>query len=75
MEKIKGLLSVLVFLGIMDTMKQEICLPSQKIDELKRLIVELKSKSLCRKWELLSLISKLAHAMKVVMVLSSVPDD
>lgn len=67
-EKIKGPLSVLIFLEIiLDTVKQELRLPSEKIDEVKSLIAEWRRKLSCTKWELLQLIGKLAHATKVVV--------
>lgn len=67
-EKIEGPRSVLTFLGIiLDTIKQELRLPLEKIDELKRLITEWRQKSSCTKRELLRLIGKLAHATKVVV--------
>ena len=68
LEKIEGPSSTLVFLGIMlDTTKQEISLPQQKLEELKCLIAVWKGRSSCTKRELLQLIGKLAHATKVVV--------
>ena len=67
-EKVEGPLPVLVFLGIiLDTIKQELRLPPEKVKELRRLITEWKAKSSCTKRELLRLIGKLAHATKVVV--------
>ena len=61
-EKIEGPVPVITFLGIvLDTIKQELCLPSQKLEELKSLVSE------CTKRELLHLIGKLAHVTKVVV--------
>ena len=67
-EKIEGPSSILVFLGILlDTTKQEISLPHQKLEELKRLVTAWRGRSSCTKRELLQLIGKLAHATKVVV--------
>ena len=68
LEKIEGTSSMLVFLEILlDTLKQEISLPQQKLEELKCLISAWKERSSCTKRELLQLIGKLAHVTKVVM--------
>ena len=67
LEKIEGPSSMLVYLGILlDTTKQEISLPQQKLEELKHLVSAWKERSSCTKRELLQLIGKLAHATKVV---------
>lgn len=66
-EKLEGPTVVLTFLGIvLDTQKLEIRLPSDKLEELGKLVVEWKGKGACTKRDLLSLIGKLAHATKVV---------
>ena len=65
--KIEGPSPVLPFLGIiLDTLKQEIRLPADKLDHLKSLISAWKFRKACRKRELLSLVGKLSHACKVV---------
>ena len=67
-EKLEGPTMVLILLGIvLDTPKLEIRLPSDKMEELKKLISEWKSKRSCTKRELLCLIGKLSRATKVVM--------
>lgn len=64
-EKIEGPSSILVFLGILlDTIKQEINLQHQKLEELKCLVAVWSS---CTKRELLQLFGKLAHETKVVV--------
>lgn len=66
-EKLEGPTMVLIFLGIiLDTLKLEIRLPTDKLEELKKLIMEWKRKQSCTKRELLCLIGKLSHATKVV---------
>ena len=67
-EKIEGPTTVLVFLGIiLDTARQELRLPQEKVEELSRLVKEWSDKRVSTKRELLSLIGKLSHATKVVV--------
>ena len=67
-EKIEGPAEVITFLGItLDTMKQEIRLPPQKITQLKQLLSSWRHRKRGKKRELLSLIGKLSHACKVVV--------
>ena len=67
-EKIDGPTAVITFLGILlDTQNLELRLPSEKMEEIKKLVQEWKSKRSCTQRELLSLIGKLAHAAKVVV--------
>ena len=67
MEKLEGPTVVLIFLGIiLDTLKLEIRLPDDKLEELKEALSEWKRKRSCTKRELLRLIGKLSHATKVV---------
>ena len=57
----------LVFLGIqIDTIKVQISLPQEKLERLKGLFQEWKTKKCCTRRELESLIGHLQHAAKVV---------
>ena len=68
LKKIEGPLPILIFLGIiLDTIRQEIRLPPQKLQELVMLLQQWRAKHVCTKRELLQLIGKLAHATKVVV--------
>lgn len=68
-EKILGPTPALPFLGIvLDTQRQEIRLPEEKLVELKDLIKLWRQRKACKKRELLSLVGKLSHACKVVWV-------
>ena len=62
-EKIEGPSPVFPFLGItLDTQRQEIRLPEEKLQELKSLVTTWRDRKACKKRELLSLIGKLSHA-------------
>lgn len=57
----------LVFLGIqIDTIKMQISLPQEKLERLKGLLREWKTKKCCTRRELESLIGHLQHVAKVV---------
>ena len=65
--KVEGLVTVLVFLGILlDTTAFEIRLPQDKLVRLQALIRSWRMKKSCTKRELLSLIRHLQHACRVV---------
>lgn len=60
--------AILVFLGILlDTLKLEMRLPEEKMQELKALISTWLSRQAGKKRELLSLIGKLSHAAKIIV--------
>ena len=65
--KCEGPATVLIFLGIeIDTVKQELRLPSQKLIRLQETIAAWRGRKRCTKRELLSLIGQLQHASTVV---------
>ena len=67
LEKVDGPTQCLTFLGItLDTVRLEIRLPQDKLQELKSLISRWLSRKKAQKRELLSLVGHLAHAAKVV---------
>ena len=68
-HKLEGPTPVLPFLGIvLDTVREEITLPEEKLSELIKLIKYWLGLHNCKKRNLLSLIGKLSHACKVVQV-------
>ena len=67
MGKLVGPATLIEFLGILlDTLRLELRLPTDKLLRLRRLIQEWRGKHSCTKRELLSLIGQLQHACKVV---------
>ena len=67
LEKLEGPTTVLTFLGIeMDTQNSTLCLPRDKVQELKSLIATWTQRKSCTKRDLHSLVGKLQHACKVV---------
>jgi hypothetical protein len=68
-EKVEGPSAEIVFLGIvLDTVRMELRLPQEKVEDLKQLLAKWAKRKTCRKRQLLSLIGKLAHACKIVRV-------
>ena len=66
-SKVEGPTTELTFLGIvLDTVRGEVRLPQEKLDQLISLVSAWSHRKACRKRELLSVIGKLAHACKVV---------
>ena len=66
-HKCTGPTTCLVFLGILiDTVKMEISLPKEKLERLKRILGDWRTKKTCTQRELESLIGHLQHAAKVV---------
>ena len=66
-EKKEGPSSVIVFLGIViDTVKQELRLPEEKLRRLQQIVGEWVRKKSCIRYELESLIGTLHHACKVI---------
>jgi len=66
-EKQAGPSSEIEFLGIIiDTTQQELRLPEEKLIRLKTLTEQWKSRFLCTKWELESLLGTLQHACSVI---------
>lgn len=66
-HKTEGPARILIFLGIeLDTVEMEIRLPKEKLQRLKREIQRWRSRLVCTKRELLSLIGQLQHACCVV---------
>ena len=67
LHKIEGPAPILTFLGILiDTLKMEMRLPTEKLERLKQLIDQWDSRKHCLKRELESLIGQLHHASTVV---------
>ena len=67
-QKVEGPSTTLTFLGIvLDTVKMEMRLSEQRMEELKKLIDKWLAKKAGRKRDLLSLIGKLAHAAKIIV--------
>lgn len=66
-DKDKGPATVINFLGIeLDTNKLEVCLPPEKLAQLKISLEKWQGWKACKKRELLSLIGSLNHACKAV---------
>ena len=66
-EKMEGPTEILIFLEVLiDTSKMELRLPTEKLMELKSLMVQWKYKQASTKRQLLSLVGKLAHVAKIV---------
>ena len=66
-EKQDGPAEVLTFLGIeIDTVRQELRLPTNKLERLLRMVDEWDSKKVCTRRELESFIGILQHACKVI---------
>ena len=66
-EMLEGPAATLTFLGIeMDTVAMSLCLPAEKLTELKSLVVSSLGRNFCTLKELESLMGKLQHAYKVV---------
>ena len=65
-DKLEGFATAITFLGIqINIARQELSLPADKLSDLVLLIEEWCQKTKCTKWQLLSLIGKLAFAAKV----------
>ena len=66
-EKQDGPAEVLTFLGIeIDTIRQELRLPAEKLQQLLQMVDEWENRKACTRWELESLIGTLQHACKVI---------
>ena len=66
-DKLEGPTTIIVYLDtVIDSIKQQIRLPLDKYNELSSLLEQWQRRKKCTKWELLSLIGKLAFASKVV---------
>ena len=66
-HKCTGPTTCLIFLGILiDTVKMEISLSEEKLEQLKKLLTAWKGRKGCTRRELESLIGHLQHAAKVV---------
>ena len=66
-KKLEGPTTTLTFLGILlDTERMELRLPEDKLSRLKDMIEQWRSKKVCRKRQLLSLLGHLHHACQVV---------
>ena len=67
-QKLEGSSPTLVFLGILlNTRNMEMCLPDEKLVEIRQLIGKWLTRKAGKKRELLSLIGKLAHAAKIIV--------
>ena len=66
-EKLEGPAMVIIFLGIeLETQLMILCLPQEKLCELRTLLTQWQTKKLCLKKDLQLLVGKLQHACKVV---------
>ena len=66
-DKCQGPVSCILFLGMeLDSVALEICLPVDKLANLKSLLHSWRGRKACRKRELLSLTGSLSHACKAV---------
>ena len=66
-DKLEGPSSCLTFLGFeLDSVRNEIRLPREKLEDIRKEIQEWIGKKSCRKKELESLIGRLSHASRVV---------
>jgi len=66
-DKLEGPTPCLTFLGFeLDSLREEIHIPGQKLDDIKKELVEWIGRKSCRRKDLESLVGRLCHASRVV---------